>query len=134
MVLPTLREGLHMPFSQFWPIYLDAHRQPATRSCHYVATIFGMTTSLLAALESEILIMVGGIIGAVCMAISSHKVIERNKPLIGVNPFYGAIADVRMCWLALRGGLPAEYIRLGLMPLPVAGAVAVEAAVEEAGG
>lgn len=120
MALPTLREGLYMPFSQFWLIYLDAHRQPATRSCHYAATIFGMATSLLAALESEILIMVGGIAGAVCMAISSHRVIERNKPLIGVNPFYGAVADIRMCWLALRGDLAAEYDRLGLTPLSIA--------------
>jgi hypothetical protein len=117
MTLPTLREGLRMPFSQFWPIYLDAHRQPATRACHYVATIFGMATTLLAALEGEILIMVGGIFGAVCMAISSHKMIEHNKPLIGVNPFYGAIADVKMCWLAMRGDLTAEYVRLGLRPL-----------------
>jgi hypothetical protein len=126
MVLPTLREGLHMPFSQFWPIYLDAHRQPATRCCHYAATIFGMATSLLAALESEILIMVGGIAGAVCMAISSHRVIERNKPLIGVNPFYGAVADIKMCWLALRGGLAAEYDRLGLAPLSVAAGPAAD--------
>lgn len=115
-----------MPFSQFWPIYLDAHRQPATRACHYVATIFGMATSLLAALESEILIMVGGIVGAVCMAISSHKMIEHNKPLIGVNPFYGAIADVKMCWLALRGDLAAEYVRLGLRPLTVAATQTVD--------
>jgi hypothetical protein len=117
MTVPTLREGLHMSFGQFWPIYLDAHRQPATRSCHYVATIAGATISLLSVLEGQFLIMAGGIMGAVCLAISSHKLIERNKPLIGVNPFYGAIADVRMCWLALRGKLAPEYVRLGLVPL-----------------
>ena len=106
-----------MPFNQFWPIYLDAHRRPATRACHYFATIFGMVSSLLAAIEGEILIMVGGILGAVCIAIGSHKMIEHNKPLIGVNPFYGAVADVKMCWLAMRGDLAEEYVRLGLRPL-----------------
>jgi hypothetical protein len=121
MERPTLREGLRMPFGQFWPLYLDAHRQSRTRACHYVATLFGMATSALAAYQGQPLIMVGGIAASVCLAVGSHKVIEHNKPLIGVNPFYGAVADVKMCWLALRGALPAEYLRLGLPPLSTGG-------------
>ncbi|MGH6891087.1 MAG: hypothetical protein ACREEP_02395, partial [Dongiaceae bacterium] len=40
-------------------------------------------------------------------------------PLIRVNPFYGAISDLRMCWLALTGRLWSEYARLGLgQPVP----------------
>jgi hypothetical protein len=123
MALPTLREGLRMPFNQFWPIYLDAHRQPATRSCHYVATVIGATGSLFSLWEHEFLILAGGILAALCLAIASHRLIERNRPLVGVNPFYGAIADVKMCWLALRGNLATEYIRLGLVPLSAAVAV-----------
>src|SRR5260221_5949300 len=126
MALPTLGEGLRMPFGQFWPIYLDAHRQSRTRACHYVATVSGMVTSALAAVQGEPLIMVAGIAAAVCLAVGSHKAIEGNKPLIGVNPFYGAIADVKMCWLALRGMLPAEYVRLGLRPLSVAAVPATD--------
>jgi hypothetical protein len=34
--------------------------------------------------------------------------------LIKVNAFYGALADLRMCWLAMTGGIGAEYARLGL--------------------
>jgi hypothetical protein len=121
MERPTLREGLRMPFRLFWPLYLDAHRQSRTRACHYIATLFGMATSAVAAYLGQPLIMVGGIAASVCLAVGSHKVIEHNKPLIGVNPFYGAVADVKMCWLALRGALPAEYLRLGLPPLsPIA--------------
>lgn len=115
-----------MSFRQFWPIYLDAHRQPATRLCHYAATMIGATTSLLAVLAGDYLIMVGGILGAVCLAITSHKLIEHNQPLVGVNPFYGAIADVKMCWLASRGNLAPEYIRLGLAPLSATTAAAID--------
>jgi len=106
-----------MPFSQFWPLYLDAHRQPGTRLFHYLATACGVTGSFLAALESEILIMVGSIIAAYCLAIAAHKIIEKNRPLIRVNPLLGAFADLRMCWHALRGDLANEYIRLGLRPI-----------------
>jgi hypothetical protein len=58
--------------------------------------------------------MAGGIGLGVVMAVSSHHLIEHNRPLIRVNPFYGAISDLRMCWLALTGRLNAEYARLGL--------------------
>src|ERR1700761_2893959 len=117
MKLPTLREGLHMSFSQFWPIYLNAHRQPVTRSCHYMATTIGATASIVAAARGEFAIMAGGVAFALCIAIAPHPVIEKKKPPVGVNPFYGAIADVKMCWLAVRGDLAIEYTRLGLAPL-----------------
>lgn len=106
-----------MPFSRFWPIYLDAHRQPATRSCHYAATILGATMTMVAIAKGNFAIMAIGIMVALCIAVTSHRLFEKNKPLVGVNPFYGAIADVKMCWLALRGDLAVEYSRLGLAPL-----------------
>jgi hypothetical protein len=124
-MLSTLRAGMRLPFSQFWPMYLEAHRQPGTRAWHYIATLCGILSSLLAAIESEILIMAGGIMSSYCMAIASHRWIEHNKPLIGVNPILGAYADLKMSWLALRGALPGEYVRLGLRPItPAAGQVA----------
>ena len=33
-------------FQEFWPIYLQAHRKPATRFCHYVATVIGVGFAL----------------------------------------------------------------------------------------
>jgi len=114
MTNPSLRDGLRMPFSKFWPLYLDAHRHPATRGVHYTATVFGAAMTVLAVALGQIWISAAGIAIAVCMAVGSHWSIERNQPLIMVNPFYGAIADLKMCWLAVTGGLAAEYARLGL--------------------
>ncbi len=48
------------------------------------------------------------------MAVTSHWLVERNQPLIRVNALYGAMADLRMCYLGLTGGIGAEYERLGL--------------------
>jgi hypothetical protein len=112
--MTTLRGGFQMSFSEFWPHYLRAHQRPGTRACHYAATVLGMGSSIVAAIVGEILFAVGGIAGAYCLAIGSHWVIEHNKPLIGVNPFYGAMADVKMCWLASTGRLRREFIRVGL--------------------
>jgi hypothetical protein len=110
----TFRDGLRMPFHEFWRHYLDAHRHPATRGMHYSATIVGAVTTVLAILHQEPLFCAGGIAFAVVMAVTSHWLVERNQPLIRVNALYGAMADLRMCYLGLTGGISAEYERLGL--------------------
>jgi hypothetical protein len=116
--MSTHRRRQRLTFGEFWKLYLDAHRRPATRLCHYLATIIGIIATIISALFDELLVLAGGISCAVALAVGSHHLIERNKPLIAVNPFYGALADLRMCWLALTGGLQREYVRLGLETAP----------------
>ncbi|WP_395021013.1 Mpo1-like protein [Dongia sp.] len=112
--MPTDKRGFEISYSDFWRLYLDAHRRPATRGVHYAATLVGAASTLAAAVLGDILLAPLGIMIAVCMAVGSHRFIEHNRPLIRINPFYGAVSDLRMMWLAITGGLPAEYARLGL--------------------
>jgi hypothetical protein len=109
-----LLKGLQMPYSDFWVAYLDAHRKPATRGVHYLATATGIVGTALAIWLELIWLMAGGIVLGVVLAVGSHHLIEHNRPLIRVNPFYGALSDLRMCWLAMTGRLAGEYARLGL--------------------
>lgn len=113
--MKELRDGLRMPYRDFWVAYLDAHRKPATRGMHYLATVTGIGGAVFAIWLELLWFMAGGIALGVVMAVSSHHLIERNRPLIRVNPFYGAVSDLRMCWLAMTGRLTAEYARLGLV-------------------
>jgi hypothetical protein len=110
----TFQDGLKMTFAEFWRLYLDAHRHPVTRGMHYSATIVGIITTALAILHQQPLFCAAGIAFAVVMAVTSHWWVEHNQPLIRVNAFYGALADLRMCWLALTGRITSEYARLGL--------------------
>ncbi len=112
--MPTEKRGFQISYSDFWRLYLDAHRRPATRGMHYAATLVGAASTLAAAVLGEILLAPLGIMIAVGMAVGSHRFIEHNRPLIRINPFYGAVSDLRMMWLAMTGGLTAEYARLGL--------------------
>ena len=112
--MAALFTGLKIPFSKFWPMYLDAHRNPATRLAHYLATVFGLFATLEAIDERHFGYMAGGIAISYVIAILSHRLIEGNRPLIRVNPFFGMVADVRMCWLAATGALADENKRLGL--------------------
>lgn len=103
-----------MSFADFWPRYLDAHRRPGTRGAHYLATVLGILSTIAAIYHAHLGFLLG-IALSVALAVGSHWLIERNQPLIRVNAFYGAIADLRMFWLALTGRLRWEYRRLGLL-------------------
>jgi hypothetical protein len=111
--MPTNKREIS--YSEFWRLYLDAHRRPATRGVHYAATVVGAASTLAAALLGEVLLAPLGILVAFGMAIGSHRFIEHNRPLIRINPLYGALCDLRMMWLGVTGGLPREYARLGLV-------------------
>lgn len=97
-----------MSFREFWPHYLRAHRQPRTRAAHYVATIVAFTAIGAAIYYRMPLIALGAIALSYAIAVMSHRVFECNRSLVFVNPAWGALADLKMCWLALTGGLAAE--------------------------
>jgi hypothetical protein len=99
-----------MTFREFWPLYLQAHSQPATRAVHYAATLVGVGGAIAAAVTFDPVYLLG-IAAAYGIAIGAHAVIERNRSMIGVNPVWGALADLRMFWLAVTGGLRRELER-----------------------
>lgn len=112
--MPTEKRGFEISYSDFWRLYLDAHRSPATRGMHYAATLVGAAGTLASAVLGELFLAPLSILIAVGMAVGSHRFIEHNRPLIRINPLFGALCDLRMMWLAMTGGLPREYARLGL--------------------
>ena len=96
-----------MTFREFWPLYLQAHSHPVTRAVHYGATVIGFGSTALAAITFEPIFLLG--IGlAYLIAIGAHTFIEKNQSMIRVNPAWGAVADLRMLWLAATGGLARE--------------------------
>jgi len=103
-----------MKFRQFWPLYLRAHTLPGTRAMHYVATAIGIMAGVEAVITQEPWILFAGITLAYGLAIAGHWFVEHNQPLIGVAPILGAMADLRMVWLAMIGRLDNEYAKLGL--------------------
>jgi hypothetical protein len=100
-----------MSFAEYWPLYLQAHSQPATRALHYVATMVGLSGSAAGLIMVDIVILGFGIGGGYALAISAHFLFEGNRPMIIVNPVWGAVADMRMTWLAATGRLRSELDR-----------------------
>jgi hypothetical protein len=99
-----------MTFKSFWQVYLNHHSLPGTRLLHYFATTIGLLSAVEATVMGRPLVLLAGIAIGYVIAIGSHWLIERNPPLIRVNAWWGAMADLRMCWLALRGRLARELV------------------------
>src|SRR5262245_11677759 len=110
----TTRSGGIVPFKRFWPIYLNAHQRSATRVMHYLATVTGILAAIVAILTGMYWLFPLGIGLSYVLAVVSHWVFERNQPLILVSPHWGAVSDLRMCWLALTGRLETEAMRQGV--------------------
>jgi hypothetical protein len=102
-----------MTFQQFWPHYLRAHRRPQTRAMHYLATGFAFAGIAMAFAYGIPLIGIVAILVSYAIALTSHRVFEHNQSLVFVSAAWGALADLKMCWLALTGGLEAELARHG---------------------
>ncbi|HWA50418.1 MAG TPA: methyltransferase domain-containing protein [Dongiaceae bacterium] len=100
-----------MRFPEFWRLYLHAHQLPGTRALHYFATAFGILSAAEAVAARQPLIFVAGIAVSYGIAISAHWFIEGNQPLIRISVFWGAVADLRMCWLAMTGRMAGELSR-----------------------
>ncbi|MEZ5829906.1 MAG: DUF962 domain-containing protein [Dongiaceae bacterium] len=104
-----------MTFEEFWPHYLRAHRLPGTRGLHYFATALGIMSTIEAVICRQPLVFVVGVAIGYVIAIGAHWFVERNQPLIAVNAFWGALADLRLCWLALTGQMGREMMRHGIV-------------------
>jgi hypothetical protein len=115
-----------MNLREFWPLYLRAHRRPATRGVHYLATGAGIVGAVVAMSLREPWVLIGVIVASYAAAIASHRFLEGNRPLVLVNPIWGAVADLRMSWLAATGRLGAQFtkyeIAAAIAPSPSASA------------
>ncbi|WP_119304701.1 DUF962 domain-containing protein [Dongia deserti] len=95
-------------FKEFWPLYLRAHQHRRTRIGHYFATAIALSTVATSFVLQAIWLTILGIIIGYGIALASHRLGDGSKSLVLVNPVWGALADFKMCWLALTGGLAAQ--------------------------
>ena len=101
-------------FDEFWPIYLRAHQKPATRFCHYVATVVGIGCALGSVVFGVWWLVPLGIFLGYSIAVASHPIIEGNKALVGSHAVWAALSDLKMFVLAASGRLQAELVKHGI--------------------
>jgi hypothetical protein len=92
-----------MSFEEFWPRYLEAHRDPRTRLFHVAGTLAGTALVASGAALRKPWLAAAGLIAGYGPAWFSHAFIERNRPETFRAPIASLRADFLMAWHVLRG-------------------------------
>jgi hypothetical protein len=100
-------------FGEFWPEYVNAHRQPLTRGFHFVGTTLGWILVVVAILVRNPWFILGALVVPYGLAWFSHFFVEHNRPATFGHPFWSWAADQKMCWTILRGSMQEELRRAG---------------------
>lgn len=101
-------------YREFWPYYLNEHKQPKTRTLHLAGT--GVTTVLLVTglVTANIWFLPAAILAGYGPAWFAHFVVEKNRPATFRYPLWSLISDFRMAATWLAGGLQRELERAGI--------------------
>ena len=98
-------------FSEIWPFYVLAHRQPLTRIFHSVGTLIGWGLILAAILLRKPWYVLAALVVPYAFAWFSHFFVEHNRPAAFGHTFWSWAADQRMVAMVLAGKMNQEVQR-----------------------
>jgi hypothetical protein len=98
-------------FSEFWPHYVSAHRDPRTRLIHVTGTLAGWTLLLLAILLRRLWFALAALLVPYALAWFSHFYLEHNRPATFDHPLWSFLADQKMVVLTVAGKMGEEVKR-----------------------
>jgi len=98
-------------FSDFWPYYVLAHRQPLTRIFHSTGTLIGWALIFAAIYYGRLWLILAAIVVPYAFAWVSHFFIEHNRPASFAHPLWSWLADQKMVAMVLAGRMDTEVQR-----------------------
>ncbi len=99
-----------LPYSDFWPDYLRAHKRPLTRALHAIGTILALALLGAGATIADWRLIAAALVGY-GLAWLSHLMVEHNT---FKHPWFSLIGDVRMAGLLPTGRLGRELEKHGI--------------------
>lgn len=98
-------------FCEFWPVYVLAHRHPATRAFHFAGTLVGWSFLVAAIVLRNGWLVLAALVIPYALAWSSHFFVEHNRPATFGHPLWSWLADQKMVGLILTGKMGKEVRR-----------------------
>jgi hypothetical protein len=98
-------------FTDFWPYYVLAHRQPATRVFHSIGTLTGWALVVAAIMYGNWWLVLAAVVLPYALAWFSHFFVEHNRPATFGHPLWSWLADQKMVAMVLAGKMGQEVQR-----------------------
>ena len=99
-------------FTEFWPEYLGAHRDPKTRAVHYVGTLLGVASFIVFLVTMDWQFLVAAPLLGYVPAMSTYPIFEGNIPKTFEHPVLSFVSDFYMLYMFLTGRIGGEVARL----------------------
>ena len=103
-----------MRYHDFWLRYLRLHSDPKTRTLHFIGTGLAVFFFLTAALMQSWWPLLPAFLCGYGFAMTSHYVVEKNRPAALRRPLMSLISDFRMFFLWCLGRLDPELRKAGV--------------------
>ncbi len=98
-----MAEKEYKTFEEFYPYYLNEHRQLGTRITHFIGTSLFLLLTISAIIKLQILLFAAGIVSAYLFAWMGHFFIEKNKPATFKYPWMSLKGDFKLYFEILLG-------------------------------
>ncbi|MFN3202589.1 MAG: Mpo1-like protein [Bradymonadia bacterium] len=92
-------------FEEFWPYYLNEHRDPVNRALHFMGTSGAIAAVVTAAVTLNPMFLIAAPFLGYGPAWVGHFIIEKNRPATFTYPLWSLMGDFKMFGLTLTGRL-----------------------------
>lgn len=96
-------EKEYKTFKEFYPYYLDEHKQRGTRITHFIGTSLFFVFLTSAIIQNQYLFLFFGVFCAYLFAWIGHFFIEKNKPATFKYPWMSLKGDFKLYFEILLG-------------------------------
>jgi hypothetical protein len=98
----------------FFPFYLNQHKNNFNRLLHYSGTLIGIYLFLTGIITLSPILFIYSIIIGYGFAWTGHFFFEKNKPASFGYPLYSFLCDYVMLWHFLTGQLQSDLKKYGI--------------------
>jgi hypothetical protein len=98
-----MAEKEYKTFEEFYPYYLNEHRQLGTRITHFIGTTLFLLLVITATIKQRADLLLVGVVCAYGFAWIGHFFIEKNKPATFKYPWMSLKGDFKLYFEILIG-------------------------------
>ena len=99
-------QARYKTFTDFYPFYLDEHKNLVSRRLHFVGTSIALVILVTALVTQSWWLLLAALIQGYAFAWVGHFFFERNKPATFKYPGYSLMGDWRLWWEILTRKRP----------------------------